>query len=178
MSDRTYMRTYVYVCPASQRHAALEVLRPNAAPGERLILDEPYAEEDFPCGGSAELAELLAVAAPGASFVMWEDPGTVSPGELHARAPGLGAFSGDCTAAGDVVLTLDEILEVTGSAGSLPVARAALHRRMAGPWLDDWARTRPGDRPGDTGAEAPPPADAAALIGGDHGQPAAEPENG
>jgi hypothetical protein len=70
-------------------------------------------------------------------------------------------------AAGDVVLTLDEVLEVLSGAGSLPAARAALHRKMAGPWLDDWARTQPRDHSGDIGAEAPPTAAPVGIESGD-----------
>ena len=70
---------------------------------------------------------------------MWEDPVYEWLGELHARTPELGHFTGECTEAGDVVLTLGEILEILDGAASLRAARAGLHRRMAGPWMDDWA---------------------------------------
>jgi hypothetical protein len=165
MSDRTYMRTYIYACPDDQQAAALAVLRPDDGPAGRLVLDEPYEEPEVPCGYSADLASTLAAAAPGASFVMWEDPGWGSLGELHARAPELGGFTGECTAGG-VLLTLDEILEILDGAGSLRAARAGLHRRMAGPWMDDWAaRTRVQADPVSAGAPVQEPATDISGIG-------------
>jgi hypothetical protein len=139
MSDRTYMCTYIYACPDDQKAAALAVLRPDGGPAGRLVLDDPYEEPEVPCGYSADLASMLTAAAAGASFVTWEDPGCGSLGELHARAPELGDFTGECTAGGEILLALDEILDSAGvtarpaSASAEATSPAAARQRQAHP---------------------------------------------
>ena len=139
MGDWTYLRTYIWACPMEQRRAALGVLRPDAGPGEVLAMAEAYAEEQVHVGYVHDLADELISAAPGASFVMWADPAWALPGELRAFTPALGDFAGECTAAGEVIIGLDEVLQILTRARSRRGARSGLHKAMAGPWMEDWA---------------------------------------
>jgi len=150
MSDRTNLQCYIYACPDDQKQAAADALSEmqlnwgcaDATPRE-LVLNQPYTEDQARCGSAEELAAELREAAPGASFVLWEDPAYEWLGSLQAYTPELGEFAGECDADGQVVAVLAGILaEIDKVAGDAAAIRAALHRAMGGPWFDDWSSKR------------------------------------
>jgi hypothetical protein len=141
--ERTYLRCYLYDCPEAERDAAATAMdyENMSATGEEWV------NGDAPVDSAGTLAEALRDAAPGASWVLWEDAGM-----LYARTPELGDFSASCTAGGDVVLTHHEMTEVIGKAAAEPEASSALAMAAviaravdwaAGvPWMEDWAAHR------------------------------------
>ena len=133
--ERTYLRCYVYACPEEERDAAATAMEfANMEAPE----DGPWVNEDAPVDSAARLAAALREAAPGASWVLWEDPAG-GTGTLCARTPKLGDFSASCDGGGCVLLTHDEISKVIAQAGTAGIAiAAAFDRAMGKPWMDDW----------------------------------------
>lgn len=152
MSD---FRVYIYDCPADERGAAEALLIDehrlslNWGDGDPRPLDlvQPYTADDPP-GDIEHFAQVLAEVAPGASFVMWDEPDTNGSGVIAARTPALGMFTGICDPSGDPVLTLSDITEITRTASAGISAHAggkmlrsvtgALDRAAGGPWFRDW----------------------------------------
>lgn len=161
MSDRTPLQCHVYDCPQEQREAVLRVLVDSygldldwgsADPSAGLCLTQPYTGHDLRVGSAAELAAALREAAPGSSFVLWEDPAYEWLGSLEAQAPCLGAFSADCDAGGTVLCTLPQASQIIRAAAGRELVingRPAGHwvaqetllaefdKAMGGPWLRD-----------------------------------------
>ena len=54
-------------------------------------------------GSASDIAGELIAAAPGVSFVLWEDPAYQWLGTLEAHAPGLGDYSAECDSDGRCV---------------------------------------------------------------------------
>ena len=75
------------------------------------------------------MAGILREQAPGASWLLWEDPFEGSLGSLHAHTPELGDFDAECGGGGQVLFTLDEV-------------RAALAAAMGHPWITEWTSHR------------------------------------
>jgi hypothetical protein len=154
MGDRSYFQVHVYDCPEDQREAARLVIADYvtaAAEDHVLDLTEAYTEEEVSCGSADELAPRLEEAAPGCSFVLWEDPTYVWLGSIRARTPALGSFAADCDAHGHPVFTLSEVMAVLKSdqvtacddpdnsdGMLLKGVPAALARAFGDPWLEDW----------------------------------------
>lgn len=152
MGDRTYFQVHVYDCPEDQREAARLVIADYvtaAAEDHVLDLTEAYTEEEVSCGGADELAPRLEQAAPGCSFVLWEDPTYVWLGSIRAYTPALGSFAADCDASGQPVFTLSEVMAVLQSdqvtacndpddsdGMLLKEVPAALARAFGDPWLE------------------------------------------
>jgi hypothetical protein len=146
--ERTYLRCYLYACPEGERDAAA-----TAMDYENMSeSDGAWVNSDASSDSSASLASALRDAAPGASWVLWEDPVT-DTGMLYARTPELGDFSATCNGGGDVVLTHTEVSEVIdkvasewkGHGGALTMAAAitaAVDRAMGIPWMNDWTEHR------------------------------------
>jgi hypothetical protein len=149
----------LYACPDDQKQAAVRVLTgefglwrpPGPAPGER------YESDAVTEGTACDLRDALLAAAPGASFVMWEDSFDDKPGELCAYAPGLGPFGPRPCSGSNVLMTLDDIRGALDAAAPVvldpgharDVIMTALEHAMGWPWLDDWdrvARRVTGDR--------------------------------
>lgn len=151
MPDLTNFQIHVYACPHEQQPAVLALLeehdlcigcdsaRPPRAP---LSLTSQYGANGFTVGDGAGIARRLREAAPGCSFMAWEDPAYEYPGSVEAYAPALGAYSGSCDGAGLTVLTFSEIAAVVAA---LPgdVTRdgilAALAAATGDAWYRDWA---------------------------------------
>lgn len=155
MSDRTGFRAYVYDCPEDQREAALTVLAEDYAlgvdwtdqPAGDLDLTSAYTADEITCGSAQEIAKALREAAPGASFILWEDPKYEWLGDLYAHTPALGEFTAECAESGEPVLNREQVTKVINDAakdapgtpgGMLRVIRDAINRAMGGPWFDDW----------------------------------------
>jgi hypothetical protein len=152
MAYSTILQCYIYACPEDQRAAAAEVLSDldigwepgsgetgSPAGPPALSLTEPYTDHAASCGTADDLAAELTRAAPGASFVLWEDPAYSWLGSLQAYTPALGAFSADCDADGNVVFTIGEVTHVLReNAGDADHNVNAMRNAMGVPWTDDW----------------------------------------
>ena len=140
---------------------------PGAADG-RYSIDEievvtvggEYLATEISCGSADEYATALIKAAPGASFVLWEDPAYQWLGSLRAYAPDLGEYAAECDANGIVTLTPEEIRQaVSGATDAVqsaldPIVRldsdaerarvavatilAEIDRATGKPWFDRW----------------------------------------
>ena len=141
MSDRTSFQVHVYACPEDQREAALGAL--TEAMGEPDE-GEPGELEMMTCyeisvGTGADLSAELVKVAPGASFLMWEDPAYQWLGDLYAYTPELGMFTCACDADGTPVMNASQVtrvIEATG--GNAEQITEAIYKAMGDPWLDDW----------------------------------------
>jgi hypothetical protein len=149
MAGHSPFRVFIYACPASERPAAQAVvtsrgLRPDWGAeddGGQLTLIFPYAAEELTADAGPDLCRALRKAAPGASFVMWQDPWTAGdPGDLIAYAPALGIFGGRCDGGGDVVLSFAEIWSVLSSPAGRADPAAALAHAAGEPWAEDYRR--------------------------------------
>jgi hypothetical protein len=153
LMERTYLRCYLYACPEGEREAAAEAMDYENMSEPNLANEaEAWVNDDALAGSADHLADALRDAAPGASWVLWEDPVT-DIGTLCARTPELGDFSASCTGGGDVVLTHDQVADVIDAAANewrtqesaLAMAAAiqvAVDRAMGVPWMKDWAGHR------------------------------------
>jgi Protein of unknown function (DUF3145) len=158
MRDYTSFQAYVYACPEKQRAAAHRVLTQEyrltleaevTAPGQ-LSLTKAYTARDFCCGCAPDVAGALRDAAPGASFVLWEDPAETWLGDLYAYTPALGEFNAECDCGGNPAWTpeavkqaITQIMAATPSP-SAETLLAELDSHMGVPWLADWQAHRPG----------------------------------
>ena len=142
MGDRTPHQVYLYNCPPDQAQAATEALAQytwDEEPAGDGIGDGAYACYEKSCGTSGEIAAALTAAAPGASFVLWEDPAYDWLGDVHAHTPALGAFTASCDANGQPVYTRAEVIAMMREAASGEDVFTFMDRKMGGPWLADWA---------------------------------------
>jgi len=147
MGDRTCHQVYVYDCPKDQVRAVQEVLEgyfwEQGPRGGRISACEPYLASEITCGTSDEIAAKLMKAAPGASFVLWEDPKYEWLGSVSAYTPELGVFSAECDANGQPVIHYQTAAQViTEAAGAGADVLAAFARAMGRPWLDEWGTAR------------------------------------
>ena len=102
-------------------------------------LETGYTAYEASCGTADEVSEALIAAAPGCSFVLWENPSYQWLGTVVARTPELGYFSGDCDADGTPVFDRDQIIEMIGKAREAGEDLAEhIHKATGGPWFDDW----------------------------------------
>lgn len=138
MSDRVAVQAWVWDCPNADRAVVVGALAgyvdaefANEIGLETgwLVLGRRYFTEEISRGSARELAGLLREQAPGASWLLWEDPFEGSLGSLHAHTPALGDFDAECDGGGQVLFTLAE-------------ARAALAAAMGEPWITEWASRR------------------------------------
>lgn len=77
MSDRTYAQIFIYDCPEEQRADLLAALSPTFWPIDSTNWDTipvQFVVDEAPCGVIEEDAPGWAEAAPGATWVAWEDP--------------------------------------------------------------------------------------------------------
>ena len=138
MSDRVALQAWVWDCPPAERASAGEALSKYVEAEFEgqisldtgwLVLGRRYITNEIPRGSARELAGILREQAPGASWLLWEDPFEGSLGSLHAHTPGLGDFDAECDGGGQVLFTLDEV-------------RAALAAAMGQPWIAEWTSHR------------------------------------
>ena len=151
MTERTSMRVWVYDCPAGQRAAALAALDDlttefvTGLPADQLDLTEPYYTSEARPGTSRDVADALRASAPGAAFLIREYPEAGNPGLLHAYTPALGSFSGECSAAGDVVLNRDAVHQLLAADSSGAGALRMMADIATGqPWVADFTTRGPG----------------------------------
>lgn len=77
MSDRAYAQIFIYDCPEEQRADLLDALSPTFGPIDSTNWDAipvQFVVDGAPCGVIEVDAPGWAKAAPGATWVAWEDP--------------------------------------------------------------------------------------------------------
>ena len=138
MSDRVSLQVWVWDCPRAERASVAEALSGYVEAEFEgqisldtgwLVLGRRYINNEIPRGSARVLAGILREQAPGASWLLWEDPFEGSLGSLHAHTPGLGDFDAECDGRGQVLFTLDEV-------------HVALAAAMGQPWIAEWASRR------------------------------------
>lgn len=146
MVDRTYLKCHVYDCPDGQRTAARAALEEWGPWGE--YEDDPESPVDgwtvamdVPCDTVPGIAAALRAAAPGASWVTWEEPTGTRPGRVAAFTPALGQYDGQCDASGETLVGLSDFSalreEHTGKA-----LISAIDAALGGPWARHLARAQ------------------------------------
>lgn len=161
MGDYTSFQCYIYACPEDQQAAAAAVLDESdltldwgaTQPSGQLSRTDACTAHQITLGTAGKIAARLREAAPGCSFVLWEDPASEWRGSLEAYTPALGAFSADCDSDGVVVCTLTEAIQVIRDAtdhtlvidgkpagywAAQETLLAAFGKAMGGPWFSDW----------------------------------------
>ena len=103
-----------------------------------ITLTERYADSEMSCGSADEHADNLIAAAPGCSFVLWEDPKYEWLGSVEAYTPELGRFTAECDANGTPVLTPEAIKAMIDKAADLDALREAMARATGAAWFADW----------------------------------------
>jgi Protein of unknown function (DUF3145) len=156
MPERTSFQAYVYSCPEDQRQAAHRVLTQDYRLGlawaetapRQLSLTRPYTARVCLCREASDIAAAMREAAPGASFVLWEDPAETWLGDLYAYTPELGEFNAECDCDGNPAWTpeavkhaISQITAATPSPSAETVL-AELDKHMGAPWLADWQAHR------------------------------------
>lgn len=91
---------------------------------ELVTIGEMYMQPEMSCGSAQEYGNRIMEAAPGASFVLWEDPKYEWLGDLVAYAPDLGVYSSECDANGTPVKFPSELREIV--AGARDAVQSAL----------------------------------------------------
>lgn len=137
MSDHTSFTLIVHACPQDRQAEALDVIhaydlalewdmRPDE--GDELQVGTAYTDGEFRVGDAGELAGKLAEL--GATFECWEDPKYEWLGDYYAHVPGLGTFSNECDADGQVVVSAaglrELIAQAVAKAGTLDLVGVAV----------------------------------------------------
>lgn len=144
--NRTYLHCHVYDCPEDQRNAARAALAGWAPWGQKeegdpeSPLDGRTARGNVPCDTVPDIAAALRKAAPGASWVIWEEPSDDSPGPGRSIAftPALGEHEGECDASGDLLLSRSEF-EALRSRHPGNALITAIDHALGGPWEDHYS---------------------------------------
>jgi hypothetical protein len=159
VADTTSFQCHVYSCPPGERAAALAVLAESGLhldedserpeDGCALSLTGCYVRDDIRTGAGPRIAGKLRRAAPGCSFMCWEDPQPAWDGHIEAHTPRLGSFAASCDVDGMTIATLSEITALITAAAATPrdgclagyvpadAILTVLGRRMGGPWYRD-----------------------------------------
>lgn len=107
-----------------------------------LDLKHGYVCNEMPVGTATITAAALRSAAPGCSFVLWEDPKYEYLGTACAYAPDLGPFEANCDSDGTPVFSLGEVMSLLNQAREEHLAPEHLPEFMrlhlGGPWYDRW----------------------------------------
>ena len=105
---------------------------------------------DIVCDTVPDIAAALREAAPGASWVTWEEPCATGPGRAIAFTPALGEHHGECDRSGEILV------------GRFDFEASALQGRGGGPYhCGQRSARRPvgarlrGPRAGEPGSEEP-----------------------
>lgn len=91
---------------------------------ELATIGEMYMNPEMSCGSADEYHARLMEAAPGASWVLWEDPKYEWLGSMNAYAPDLGEYGSECDANGQPVKFPGELREIV--AGCRDAVQVAL----------------------------------------------------
>jgi hypothetical protein len=125
MPDTTPLQLTVHAAPPEQHPAILKVINAyglgqdwaSVAPEElftELELGVQYTDDQGVVGHASEITSELVAVAPGASFIVWEDPKYEWLGLVCMYTPELGLFEHDCDSSGEPQLsdqTIQAILD-------------------------------------------------------------------
>lgn len=149
--DRTYLKCHVYDCPEDQRDAARAALDEWGPWGE--YQDDPESPVDgwtvamdIVCDTVPDIAAALREAAPGASWVTWEEPCATGPGRAIAFTPALGEHHGECDRSGEILVGRFDF-EALRAQHRGEALITAVDAALGGPWARDYAARVPA-RPG------------------------------
>jgi hypothetical protein len=158
MSDRTFLKCHVYDCPGDQREAARAALGQwewgEYEDDPESPVDGWTAAPDVSVDTVPDVAAALRKAAPGASWVAWEEPGTTGPGRAIAFTPALGEHEGECDRAGEILIGRSDFEALRAQhAGEALIT--AIDTALGGPWARDYAARVPAgpDSSADPGCE-------------------------
>jgi hypothetical protein len=152
MPDTTNLQLTVRAAPPEQHQAILKVINAyglgqdwDSAPDEgyaELELGVQYTDSQGVVGHADQIAAELIAAAPGASFIVWEDPAYEWLGVVSVYTPELGLFEADCDADGipqfssQAILAFLDRVEQTTPQATVADVRAAIERATGKPWFD------------------------------------------
>jgi hypothetical protein len=152
MPDTTPLQLTVHAAPPEQHPAILKVINgyglgqdwASVAPEEvftELELGVQYTDDQGVVGHASAIASELVAVAPGASFIVWEDPAYEYLGEVCIYAPQLGLYRADCDADGEpqlssqtILAILDRVEQATPQAIVADV-RTAIDQATGRPWF-------------------------------------------
>jgi hypothetical protein len=135
----------VYGCPDDQRQAVLDVIQSERLSEDsqptvdELVLGERYGIDETQLDRYAEIAGILMTRAPGATFVIWNDPKYEWLGGLMAYAPDLGAWSHDCDAEGTPVFSYQEVVDIL----KMDRDSGYIRQHIGEPWMERLAVKEP-----------------------------------
>jgi Protein of unknown function (DUF3145) len=165
MSDTTNLQLTVHAAPPEQHQAVLKAINAyglgqdwaSVAPADgftELELGVQYTDGLGVVGHASQLAAELIDAAPGASFIVWEDPAYEWLGTVCAYTPELGAYEAESDAngvpqlSGAAILTLLDAVERATPQATVADVRAAIDRATGKPWFDALNQADPATEPG------------------------------
>lgn len=142
--ERTYLRCHVYDCPQDQRaaaRAALDQWEWGDSDDPESPVDGLAVATDIPVDTVSSIAAALREAAPGASWVTWEEPDP-APGRAIAFTPELGQHEGECGPTGEVLIGRSAFEELRAQHDGEALINA-IDAALGGPWARDYAARVP-----------------------------------
>lgn len=145
MSDHTAYQLYVYECPDPvEQLAIVKVINDHELLDDWMGGDVPqtlelghnYVDNEKSVGQTADIASDLIEAAPGATFVIWEDPNHEWLGSVCMYAPDLGRYDAECDADGNPVFEISSLLEKADQQATVGDFREQLEKLGGKPWQD------------------------------------------
>lgn len=141
MSDRTSWQMRIVACPDKTELARLRDILDEYVYGlsDPLTVPAELSEDEVVCGTVGELTQPIVEAAPGATWIMWEDPKYEWLGDVAVYTPELGLYTQACDSDGNPVFT---DLEIESVLNSVPVEKAsfaamqdAFHKATGKAWF-------------------------------------------
>lgn len=139
MGDRTNAQITVYACPPEQVQAVLGIIENYLGYNDWgdydgrsgvLHLGGCFGAHEVSCGSSDEIAKQMIQDAPGAAFIVNEDPYADWLGSVNVYTPELGWYSAECDANGQPMFGVGEVRKISRlSAKDREIA-------LGTPWLE------------------------------------------
>lgn len=122
MSDRSYLSVTIHSCPPEHRDAVAELL----ADADTIDSDE-HAWEERCLGESSTYAHDLGDISPEIAYEIRQDARYEYDGDLTLHVPGMGTFTADLSASGQILITREQTLTaIREAAGDLPATLTAI----------------------------------------------------
>lgn len=131
MSDRAYLAVTIYACPPEHRQALDDLL-------DDATMEEGghYTWEERPLGDDVTFANDLTDISPEIAYRVDQDAYANTDGAAVLYVPGMGTFTADLTASGQIIVTREETLAaIRGAGGDLPETLAAVDALHGQPFV-------------------------------------------